>query len=129
MKSNKIEFQSHLEESVEHILQSRCGWTQFTSWAREKYHINNRQANDLWKECWNVLSEEFSDNVRQSVNETLLRLEELELNAIENNDRRIQLEVVKYRNKIRGGEIERHQVDVKGDINVVLNWGDGDNTI
>jgi hypothetical protein len=83
----------------------------------------------LWKECWNVLSEEFSDNVRQSVNETLLRLEELELNAIENNDRRIQLEVVKYRNKIRGGEIERHQVDVKGDINVVLNWGDGDNTI
>ena len=58
---------------------------------------------------------------RQSVNETLLKLERLEEEAIAENDRRIWLEVIKYRNKIRGGEIERSEVKVTG--NIQLNWG------
>jgi len=48
-------------------------------------------------------------------------LEQIEEAAIGENDRRIWLEVVKYRNKIRGGEIERSEVKVTG--NISLNWG------
>jgi hypothetical protein len=48
-------------------------------------------------------------------------LERLEEEAIAENDRRIWLEVIKYRNKIRGGEIERSEVKVTG--NIQLNWG------
>jgi hypothetical protein len=51
----------------------------------------------------------------------MLKLEQIEEAAIEENDRRIWLEVVKYRNKIRGGEIERSEVKVTG--NIQLNWG------
>jgi hypothetical protein len=51
----------------------------------------------------------------------MLKLEQIEEAAIEENDRRIWLEVVKYRNKIRGGEIERSEVKVTG--NISLNWG------
>jgi hypothetical protein len=50
-----------------------------------------------------------------------LKLERLEEEAIAENDRRIWLEVIKYRNKIRGGEIERSEVKVTG--NIQLNWG------
>ena len=123
-KSNKIDHQQHIEESAEWILENRAGWTAFTTWAREKYHINNRQANDLWKEAWAVLNEQFEDNIKQSINETLLSLEQIELAAMEEEDRRIWLEVVKYRNKIRGGEIERAEVKVTGNVNVTLSWGD-----
>ena len=49
MKSNKFNHEKHLEESIEWIIENKAGWTQFTTWAREKYHINNGQANDLWK--------------------------------------------------------------------------------
>lgn len=122
MKSNKIEHQQHIEESVEYILENKSGWTQFTSWAREKYHINNRQANDLWKDAWIVLNDEFEDDIRKTVNKTLTELEQVKQSAIENDDRRIWLETIKYQNKIKGGEIERAEVKVTGEIK--LEWGD-----
>ena len=128
-KSNKIENVNNLHECVDYILENRAGWSQFTSWYVEKYGANRKYANLVWNEAWKIIVEDFEDSVKQSVTETLLKLDQIEEEAIAENDRRIWLEVVKYRNKIRGGEVERHQVDVKGDINVVLNWGDGNNAI
>lgn len=121
-KSNKVEHQQNIDESVEYILEHKAGWTQYTSWAREKYHINNRQANDLWKQAWDVINDLFEDNIRQSVNETLIKLENLEMMALEENDRRTILDIIKYRNKIRGGEVERHQVDVSVKV-IETEWG------
>jgi hypothetical protein len=128
-KSNKIDNINNLQECVDYILDNRSGWSQFTSWYVEKYGAHRKYANLVWNEAWKIIVEDFEDSVKQSVTETLLKLDQIEEEAIAENDRRIWLEVVKYRNKIRGGEIERHQVDVKGDINVVLNWGDGNNAI
>lgn len=126
MKANKVKHQANTDENVEYILENKCGWTAFTTWAREKYHINNRQANDMWKQAWEVINELFEDNIRQSVNETLVKLENLEQMALEENDRRTMLEIIKYRNKIRGGEVERHQVDVKGNITINVNFGNNE---
>ena len=123
MKSNKIQHTQHIEECVEYILENHSGWTQFTTWAREKYGINNRQANQLWKDAWVVISEDFTESVKQSVDETLVKLELLEEEARAEGDRRIWLEVLKYRNKIRGGEIERSEVEHKGEIKINLQWG------
>jgi len=120
-KSNKIDHTTHIEESVEWILDNKANWTQYTNYAREKYHINNRQANDLWKESWKIISEDFEDSVKQSVNNALLELEQLKEIAMADNDKRIWLEAIKYQNKIRGGEIERSEVKVTG--NISLNWG------
>ena len=120
-KSNKIDHTTHIEESVEWILDNKANWTQYTNHAREKYHINNRQANDLWKESWKIISEDFEDSVKQSVNNALLELEQLKEIAMADNDKRIWLEAIKYQNKIRGGEIERSEVKVTG--NIQLNWG------
>ena len=120
-KSNKIDHTTHIEESVEWILDNKANWTQYTNYAREKYHINNRQANDLWKESWKIISEDFEDSVKQSVNNALLELEQLKEIAMADNDKRIWLEAIKYQNKIRGGEIERSEVKLTG--NIQLNWG------
>jgi hypothetical protein len=122
-KSNKIEHTQNLDECVEYILQHRSGWSQFTTWAREKYGINNRHANTLWKDAWIIISEDFEDSIKDTVNKTLLELEQVKLAAIEENDRRVWLEVIKYQNKIKGGEIERQEVKVTGNVSVSLNWG------
>jgi hypothetical protein len=121
MKSNKIDHTTHIEESVDWILDNKANWTQYTNYAREKYHINNRQANDLWKASWKIISEDFEGSVKQSVNNALLELEQLKEIAMADNDKRIWLEAIKYQNKIRGGEIERSEVKVTG--NIKLNWG------
>lgn len=123
MKSNKVKHEKHLEESVEWILENKAGWTQFTTWAREKYGINNRHANTLWKECWNIMSKDFDERVKHTIDEALMELEQLKEQAIIDNDKRIWLEVIKYQNKIKGGEIEKQQIDIKGDLNINLKWG------
>jgi len=99
MKSNKFNHEKHLEESVEWILENRAGWTQFTTWAREKYHINNRQANDMWKACWEIMSKDFDERIKNTVNEALMELEQLKEDAIINEDRRIWLEVINTKTK------------------------------
>jgi len=120
-KNNNIQHTTNIQECVDYILNNRSGWSQFTSWYMEKYNTNRQQANRIWSEAWKIITIDFEDNVKQSVNETLLKLEELEEMAIAENDRRIWLEVIKYRNKIRGGEVERQEVKVTG--NIQLNWG------
>lgn len=123
-KSNKIENIQNLQECVDYILNNRAGWSQFTSWYMEKHGANRKYANLVWKSAWDIIVEDFEDNIKQSINETLLKLEVIEESAIADNDRRMWLEVVKYRNKIRGGEVERQEVKVTGNVNVTLTWGD-----
>ena len=128
-KANKIENINNLQECVDYIMDERAGWSQFTQWYMEKHNTNRQQANRIWTEAWKIITEDFEDNVRQSVNNALMELEVIKEEARAENDRRVWLEVIKYQNKIRGGEVERHQVDVKGDINVTLTWGDEDTTV
>ena len=125
MKSNKFDHKKHLEESIEWIIENKSGWTQFTTWARERYGINNRMANELWKSCWEIMSKDFDERVKHTVNEALMELEQLKEQAIIDNDKRIWLEIIKYQNKIKGGEIERQEIKVQGDIK--LSWGDDNN--
>jgi hypothetical protein len=121
MKSNKIENINHLQESIDYILNNMAGWTTFTSWYMEKYGTNRKYANRVWNKAWEIISEDFEDSVKQSVTETLMRLESLEVEAYAENDRRLIFDITKYRNKIRGGEVERQEVKVTG--NIQLNWG------
>lgn len=123
MKSNKIKNINNLQECVDYILDKRAGWSQFTTWYMEKHGANRKYANQVWKEAWGIISEDFSDDVKTSVNNAMLELETLKEQAIADNDKRIWLEVIKYQNKIRGGEVERSQVEVKGELNVKLTWG------
>ena len=122
MKSNKIEHKEHLDECVEYILENKSGWTQFTSWAREKYHINNRQANDMWKDAWLILNENFNDSIKESANKALMELEQIKLSAIEADDRRVWLDTLKYQAKIQGAEIERSEVEHKGNITINVDF-------
>ena len=123
-KRNNIEHQHNIQECVDYILDERSGWSQFTSWYMEKYNTNRQQANRLWKEAWKVINQDFEDDIRQSVNEALLELEVLKEEARTDEDRRTWLDTIKYMNKIKGGEIERHQVEVKGEMNININFGE-----
>ena len=81
-KRNNIDHTSNIQACVDYILNERAGWSQFTAWYMEKYNTNRQQANRLWTEAWKIITEDFEDNVRQSINETLLKLEQIEESAI-----------------------------------------------
>ena len=121
-KANKVEHTQNLQECVDYIMDNRSGWSQFTEWYMEKQGTNRQRANRVWTEAWGIITDDFEDNVKQSIAETMLKLEQIEESAMADNDRRMWLEVVKYRNKIKGGEIERHQIEHKGNITINVNF-------
>ena len=121
-KANKVEHTQNLQECVDYIMDNRSGWSQFTEWYMEKQDTNRQRANRVWTEAWGIITDDFEDNVKQSIAETMLKLEQIEESAMADNDRRMWLEVVKYRNKIKGGEIERHQVEHKGNVTINVNF-------
>ena len=121
-KANKVEHTQNLQECVDYIMDNRSGWSQFTVWYMEKQGTNRQRANRVWTEAWGIITDDFEDNVKQSIAETMLKLEQIEESAMADNDRRMWLEVVKYRNKIKGGEIERHQVEHKGNVTINVNF-------
>ena len=67
------------------------------------------------------MSKDFDERIKHTIDEALMELEQLKEQAIIDNDKRIWLEVIKYQNKIKGGEIER--IEAKIDGNVRLSWG------
>lgn len=121
-KANKVEHTQNLQECVDYIMDNRSGWSQFTEWYMEKQGTNRQRANRVWTEAWGIITDDFEDNVKQSIAETMLKLEQIEESAMADNDRRMWLEVVKYRNKIKGGEIERHQIEHKGNVTINVNF-------
>lgn len=123
-KRNMIEHNQNIQECVNYIMNERSGWSQFTSWYMEKYNTNRQQANRLWKEAWEIITEDFEDNIKESVNTALMELEVLKEEARAEGDRRIWLDVIKYQAKIKGAEVERHQVNVQGNLTIDVNFSE-----
>ena len=122
MRDKDIEYTEDIKECVEFILQNKAGWTDFTTWYTQKQGVGHTKANRMWKKSLTAISEQFQDEINDNVNATFIELENLKQRAKENNDRKNELDAIKYQAKLKGLEVERSQVDVT--LNKIeLNWG------
>lgn len=117
------EKEQDLDKCVEYILEYKAGWTQFTQWYTERKGVGHVKANRMWKTAMSKVSELIEDNIKGHVDKAMVELENLKARARQENDRRTELDAIKYQAKISGAEVERSQVDVKLQ-NVDLKWGD-----
>ena len=122
MRSKDIEYTEEIKESVEYILENKAGWTDFTRWYTQKQGVGHTKANRMWKKALTAISDQFQNEINDSVNATVIELENLKQRARENNDRRNELDAIKYQAKLKGLEVERSQVDVNLK-QVDLKWG------
>ena len=120
-KSNKIEHQQHIDECVEYILTNLAGWTTFTAWAREKYHINNRQANDLWKASWVVISENVAQERASRKDYYMNEIERIKIQAEADEKWGDAIRAVQTQIKLDGLDIQQIEAKIEGNIN--LKWG------
>ena len=120
-KSNKIEHQQHLDECVEYILTNLAGWTTFTIWVREKYHINNRQANDLWKASWVVITENIAQERASRKDYYMMEIERVKAQAEADQKWGDAIRAIQTQIKLDGLDIQ--QIEAKIDGNINLNWG------
>jgi len=123
MRDTDIEYEIEIERCAEYILEHKSGWTQFTRWYTEEKGIGHSKANRMWKRAMAKVSEVMDDTIKSHVDRAMIELENLKGRARQENDRRTELEAIKYQAKISGVEIDRQQIDVKIE-SVNLKWGD-----
>jgi acetyl/propionyl-CoA carboxylase alpha subunit len=121
-RETDVQYEEDNAKNVEFILENKAGWTMFTNWYTQQRGVGHTKANRAWKKALKTISEQFADDIKSNVNETMIELENLKQRAIEAGDRRIELEAMKYQSKIKGNEVER--VEVKTEGNIVLSWGE-----
>lgn len=122
MRETDAQMIDDLDQCVEYILQHKAGWTQFTQWYTERKGIGHTKANRMWKKAMAKISDLMDDNIKGHVNKAMIELENLKARARQENDRRTELDAIKYQAKISGAEVERSQVDVTVE-NLDLKWG------
>lgn len=122
MRDKDIEYSEDILECVEYILDNKAGWTDFTRWYTQRKGVGHTKANRMWKKAIAAITEQFKDEIDNNVSSTLIELENLKQRARQENDRRNELDAIKYQSKLKGLEIERQQVEHKGEINI--KWGD-----
>lgn len=121
-KANKIEHEQHLDECVEFIMGNLAGWTTFTSWAREKYDINNKQANTMWKSAWEVISEQLETDRGKRRQYYLQELERLKDEAENDGKWADAIKAITLQQKLEGLEVNR--VEVEGNITFNVDFSD-----
>ena len=112
-KSNKIEHEKHILECVRKIVMENASYDEWQRFTTNEYQISHSAGNDIWKEAWKRIKEKSSKDVQSKVDLMLKKLDAIEAEAIDNNDRKIWLETTKYRGKIYGVEDNK--------LNVILN--------
>ena len=124
MRDKDIEYTEDIKECVEYILEHKAGWTDFTRWYTQKQGVGHTKANRMWKKALTAITEQFQDEIDNNVNATLIEIENLKQRARQENDRRNELDAIKYQSKLKGLEVERQQVEHTGELNININWGD-----
>ena len=109
----KILKNDELEECIEYILTHKAGWTQFTSWVRERDGIGHTKANRIWNQCWEQINKNSQDQISYQVTAAFIELEDLKNRSKDHGDRRTELEVLKYQNKIVGNEKDNLDISLK----------------
>ena len=121
MKSNKFNYEKHLTECVEYIMTNLAGWTTFTTWAREKYDINNKHANTLWKEAWKIITEDISQERASRKDYYMQELERIKIQAEADNKWGDSLKAIQTQIKLDGLDIQQIEAKIQGEVK--LSWG------
>ena len=120
MKNSELELQ--YKESAEAIMQNKWGWSQFTSWAKQRFECGSWKANKLWNGAWKHIQKETEKGITYSKNDAFIELEQLKERAAEAGDRRVYLEALKYQGKINKLEDPETQININAD-KIQLKWG------
>lgn len=126
MRDRDIEYSEDTLRCVEYILENKAGWTDFTRWYTQDKGVGHTKANRAWKKAIAAITEQFKDEIENNVSSTLIELENLKQRARQENDRRNELDAIKYQSKLKGLEVERQQVEHRGDMILNIKWGSDD---
>lgn len=103
---NELEAEQRMNRVFEMMLYEHLSWNEFRSKAAREFNITPRQAENLWKEARTRLKERFQQNNEEILENHLNQLYDLLKRARNDNNKRVEREVLADIAKI-------HQLEVK----------------
>jgi len=93
-KANDIEKEIRMSQVFEWMLYDHLSWNEFRTKASKEFNITPRQAENLWKEARIRLKERFQQNQDEILENHLNQLYDLLKRAREDNNKRVEREVL-----------------------------------
>lgn len=79
-------------------------------YAMDEYKITKRQCQNIWKKAWEGIRERYSQDAVDNLNQALLRLDDLYINATkQGGDWNTRANILRERHKLLGLGVERHE--------------------
>lgn len=109
-KANILEFEQRMSQVFEWMLYDHLSFMEFRDKASKEFDISPRQAENLWKEARTRLKERFQQNHDEILENHLNQLYDLLKRARQDNNKRVEREVLADLAKIHS--LETRKVDI-----------------
>jgi len=112
-----------LNECIQFIAEESISHNEWCKHASAKYDITIRRAEMIWSDAWKVINERLKGNQEETLNQAVLRLDNLYKEAKENGcDYNTRTNILRERNRLLGlgKEVVKHEgeVSLQFDFNI-----------
>lgn len=109
-KTTQAEYEDRIPEAMEMILYKKLNYVEFRVQGAKKWNLSERMCENIWKDCKNRLKARFEEKNDEIISEQLTRYFDLLERARQDNNKRVEREVLADINKLYG--LEQRKIDV-----------------
>jgi hypothetical protein len=110
-KSTVVEHDERITEALELILYKRLSSGEFRVTFSKMYNVSERTADATWRRCKDILKQRFVDEQNELIEQQLMRYFDLLERARQDNNKRVEREVLNDISKLYGIE-QAKKVDI-----------------
>ena len=109
-KTDEIEFESVMERVFHMMLYQHLSYREFATKAAKEFDITERQAERLWKEARDRMKERYTNSQDEILETHLTQLYDLLNRCRQDNNKKVEREVLADLAKIYG--VEKKKIDI-----------------
>jgi hypothetical protein len=109
-KTNTTGYEERIPEAFEMILYEKLNYVEFREQGAKRWKLSERQCENIWKDAKDRLLKRFEEKSDEVIAEQLTRYFDLLKRAREDNNKRVEREVLADINKLYG--LEQRKLDV-----------------
>jgi hypothetical protein len=122
-RPTEAEYEERIPDAFELILYHKLNYLEFRRTFSKKYGITERQAENVWSDCKDRLKQRHQEKTEEIINDQIQRYFDLLQRARQDNNKRVEREVLADLNKLYGLELKKIDITSNGEpisINISL---------
>lgn len=113
-KSTVASYEERIPEAMEAILYEKLNSIEFREKMSKRWGISERSADSIWKDCKDRIKKRFQEQSEEIISEQLQRTFDLLKRARQDNNKKVEAEVLRDLTKLYGLDVKKIDVTSGG---------------